>query len=105
MENFTDKKEATGDDIITVSKYVMNKHIHKAKALVALNEQKRQNDIKLNFADRKLSELGSGSGREEREIIIVVDRENGRGGSVRLELPGERRHLEARIQAPRRQEQ
>src|SRR5262249_2986974 len=49
-----------------------------------LKEQKRLNEVQLNFIQRKMGELGKGSGRVEREAVIVVDRENGKGGKVRL---------------------
>jgi uncharacterized protein DUF4139 len=52
--------------------------------MVACNEQKRQNGIKIEFCKRKTGELGRGSGREERDAVIVVDRETGKGGTVRL---------------------
>lgn len=84
LENVTQKEGHTGDSIITMAKYVMEQRAEKAKDLVACNEQKRQNDIKIEFCKRKMSELGSGSGREERDAVIVVDREAGKGGVIRL---------------------
>jgi hypothetical protein len=92
LEHFTDKSTVlstekgglNGDAVITMAKYVMEQRVEKAKELVACNEQKRQNDIKIEFCKRKLGELGRGSGREERDAVIVVDREAGKGGTVRL---------------------
>jgi Domain of unknown function (DUF4139)/N-terminal domain of unknown function (DUF4140) len=84
LENVTEKKDHTGDDIIAMSKYVMAQRTEKAKELVDLHEQKRQNDQKIAFTDRKMAELGSGPGREEREAIISVDRGNGSEGTIRL---------------------
>src|SRR5205807_4615669 len=40
--------------------------------------------VQLNFIARKMSELGRGSGRQERDAILVVDREMHQGGKVRL---------------------
>jgi hypothetical protein len=62
----------------------MEQRVEKAKELVAVKEQKRLNDIQLEFNKRKLAELGHGSGRQERDAVIVVDREAGKGGKVRL---------------------
>src|SRR5262249_2576730 len=84
LENVTQKDGHTGDTIITLAKYVMEQRADKAKELVGCNEQKRQNDIKIEFCKRKMNELGAGSGREERDAGIVVDRESGKGGIVRL---------------------
>ena len=67
-----------------MSKYVMEQRSEKAKEIVGIMEEKRLNDIQLNFIQRKMGELGRGSGRMEREAIIVVDREDGKGGKVRL---------------------
>jgi hypothetical protein len=84
LEASTDKPTRTGDEIIAVSKYVMEQRSEKAKEMVVLKDQKRLNDIQLQFVQRKLGELGQGSGRMEREAVIVIDRENGKGGRVRL---------------------
>ncbi len=80
----TDKSTRTGDEIIAVAKYVMEQRTEKAKEMVALKDQKRLNDFQLNFVKRKLAELGQGSGRMERDAVIVVDREAGKGGTIRL---------------------
>jgi hypothetical protein len=80
----TEKGNLNGDTVITLAKYIMDQRIDKAKELVGLNDQKRLNDIQMNFCERKMKELGHGSGREEREAVIVVDREAAKGGKVRL---------------------
>jgi hypothetical protein len=84
LEATTEKSTRTGDEIVTVSKYVMEQRTEKAKEMVGLKEQQRLNSIKLNFVQRKMGELGQGSGRMEREAVIVVDREKSKGGTVRL---------------------
>jgi hypothetical protein len=84
LEGTTDKSQRTGDEIIAVSKYVMEQRTEKAKEMVALKEQKRLNDIQLNFVQRKMGELGQGHGRMEREAVVTVDRETGKGGRIRL---------------------
>jgi hypothetical protein len=92
LENFTDKSTVlstekgalNGDAVITMAKYVMEQRAEKSKEMVAAKEQKRQNDIQLDFCKRKMSELGQGSGRQDRDAVIIVDREAGNGGKVRL---------------------
>ena len=84
LENVTEKGKHTGDEVISLTKYVMEQRTEKAKQLVAIVEEKRLNDIQLNFNQRKIAELGRGSGKMEREAVIIVDRENGKGGKIRL---------------------
>src|SRR5205807_4747199 len=67
-----------------MAKYVMEQRIERAKEMVTVQEQKRLNAIQLNFITRKMGELGRGSGKMERDAILVVDREAGKGGKVRL---------------------
>jgi hypothetical protein len=84
LEGVTQKGEYTGDEVIAMAKYVMEQRIEKAKEMVNIQEQKRLNDIQLKFNQRKMSELGRGGGRVEREAVLVVDREAGKAGKVRL---------------------
>jgi hypothetical protein len=74
----------TGDEVIAMAKYVMEQRVEKAKEMVAVQEQKRLNDIQLAFIQRKMAELGRGGGRMERDAVVVVDREAGKGGKIRL---------------------
>ncbi len=84
LETVAQQNRLTGDEVIAMSKYVMEQRSEKAKEIVAVQEQKRLNSIQLNFIQRKMGELGRGSGKMERDAIIVVDREAGKGGVVRL---------------------
>jgi hypothetical protein len=84
LEANTEKSKLDGDALITVAKYVMENRVDKAKIQFALADQKRLNGIQMEFCKRKLAELGHGAGREERDAVIVVDREAGKGGKVRL---------------------
>jgi hypothetical protein len=84
LESVTEKGKHTGDEVIALAKYVMEQRTEKAKEMVAVQEQKRLNDIQLNFVQRKMAELGRGGGRMERDAVIVVDREAGKGGTIRL---------------------
>jgi hypothetical protein len=84
LEGVTEKGKHTGDEVIAMTKYVMEQRLERAKEMVTVQEQKRLNAIQLNFIARKTGELGRGSGKMEREAIVVVDREAGKGGKVRL---------------------
>ena len=84
LEAVTQNSERTGDEVIALAKYVMEHRVEKAKAMVEIVEQKRLNDIQLNFIARKMGELGRGGGKMERDAVIVVDREAGKGGKIRL---------------------
>jgi hypothetical protein len=84
METVAQNNKLTGDEVIAMSKYVMEQRTEKAKEMVAIQEQKRLNLIQINFLQRKMGELGRSGGRMEREAILVVDREAGKGGKVRL---------------------
>ncbi len=84
LEAIPEKGKHTGDEVIAMAKYVMEQRLEKAKEMVACGEAKRQNDIQLAFIARKMAELGRGGGKVEREAVIVVDRENAKGGTIRL---------------------
>ena len=84
LEAVAQNTTRTGDEVIAVAKYVMEGRVERAKEMVALKDKKRLNDVQLNFIARKMSELGVGKGKVEREAIVVVDREDGKAGKVRL---------------------
>jgi hypothetical protein len=84
LETGTQSDKRTGDEVIAMAKYVMEQRLEKAKEMVAIQEQKRLNDIQLSFNQRKMAELGRGGGKVEREAVIVVDREKAQGGKIRL---------------------
>jgi len=84
LEAVTEKGKHSGDEVIALTKYVMEQRTDRAKEMVSIMDQKRLNLIQLNFIQRKMGELGRGSGRMERDAILVVDRTTGKGGKVRL---------------------
>jgi hypothetical protein len=84
LETVAQTGRHSGDEVIAMSKYVMEERTKMAKEIVAVQELKRLNAIQLNFIARKMGELGRGSGKMERDAIIVVDREAGKGGKIRL---------------------
>ena len=92
LENFTtasaasatEKGKLDGDQIITLSDYVMKQRGDKAKELVGLKEQLQNNQEQIEFANRQLGELASGTSKVERDAIIIVDKANAAAGKVRL---------------------
>ena len=84
LEGITEKGKHTGDEVIGMAKYVMEQRVEKAKEMITVQDQKRLNLVQLNFIQRKMAELGRGGGKMERDAILVVDREAGKGGKVRL---------------------
>ena len=84
LEGITEKGKHTGDEVIALAKYVMEQRGERAKEMVGVMEQKRLNGIQINFLQRKMGELGRGSGRMERDAVVVVDRTMGKGGKIRL---------------------
>ena len=64
-------------------------------------QQKLQaNAEAMEFANRELAELTSGSSRTERDAVIVVDKGE-RGGQGAAQLSGHRRDLAAAVPVPR----
>jgi hypothetical protein len=92
MENFTDKSTVlsvekgglNGDSAITLAKYVMEQRGERAKEQVALEQKLADNADELKFNERKLNDLTSRPNRTERDAVLLVDREAGMGGKVRL---------------------
>jgi uncharacterized protein (TIGR02231 family) len=92
LENFTsvttvsatEKGGLNGDTVITMAKYVMEQRGEKTKEMVMLKQQLKSTQQQMEFVKRKLGELSAGSSRSERDAIIVVDRDNGAGGKIRL---------------------
>ncbi len=92
LERFTEATAAhapekggvNGDAAITMAKYIMEQRAEKKKDLVALAEQMDVNKEQAAFAAAKLKDLTRGSTRVERDAVLVVDRENGAAGKVRL---------------------
>src|SRR5260370_12245373 len=74
LEGIAEKSSTrSGDEIIAMSKYVMEQRVEKAKELVALKEQKRLNDIQVNFVHRRMDDPGHGSAPIEPEALLLLD--------------------------------
>ncbi|OAI39245.1 hypothetical protein AYO40_01360 [Planctomycetaceae bacterium SCGC AG-212-D15] len=79
-----DKAAPNSESAIALSKYIMECRTEKSRELVGLQQQAQLNQKKLEFAQRKLNELASGSSRMEQDAVIVVDKANAAAGKVRL---------------------
>jgi Domain of unknown function (DUF4139)/N-terminal domain of unknown function (DUF4140) len=92
LENFTsanvqaatEKGKLDGDQVITLSDYVMKQRAEKAKEQVALQQKLQENQEQSQFAQRQLNELAAGTSKVERDAIIIVDKTNAAAGKVRL---------------------
>ncbi len=92
LENFTaattqhatEKANLNGDTVITLSKYVMDQRCDKAKEVVALQQQLKNNAEQIEFIKRQLQEATAGHAKTERDAVIVVDKKNAAPGKVRL---------------------
>ncbi|HYV39307.1 MAG TPA: mucoidy inhibitor MuiA family protein [Gemmataceae bacterium] len=92
LENFTsvttvstaEKGGFSADTAIGLTKYVMEQRTEKTKEIVALNQQLKNNQKQLDFVNRKLREISAGSSKVERDAVIVIDRDKGGAGKVKL---------------------
>lgn len=92
LENFTsastqhatEKGKLDSEATIALAKYLMDGRSEKTKEMVALQQQQESNAEQLEFVQRKLREMSSGTSKTERDAVIVVDKANGAAGKVRL---------------------
>jgi hypothetical protein len=92
LENFTtastthatEKGKLDADAAIALAKYLMEGRIEKSKEIVALQEQMQTNNEALDYANRRLRNLTSGTSKIERDAVIVVDKVNNAAGKVKL---------------------
>jgi len=92
LENFatastthaTEKGKLDADATIALAKYLMEGRTERAKQKVELFEQQQLLMEQIDFAQRKLRTLTSGSNKIERDAVIVVDKVNAGGGKIKL---------------------
>lgn len=84
LKSLTEKGLLNGDQIILLSKYVMESRSDKAQALVGIHQQQQDNNEQLQFVQRKLGETAAHSNKIERDAVIVVDKRDAAAGKVRL---------------------
>jgi uncharacterized protein (TIGR02231 family) len=83
-EKATEKATLNGETVIALTKYVMETRGEKAKETVDLQQQLQTNQEEVEFLKRQLQEAAAGSGKTERDAVIVVDKKNQAAGKVRL---------------------
>jgi len=79
-----EKAAVSSDAAITMSKHIRETRLESAREIVGLKQQIQANQEKAEFAQRKLSELSTGTQRTERDAVIVVERTGPAAGKVRL---------------------
>ena len=84
LKSLTEKGLLNGDQIILLSKYVMDSRGEKSQNLVTLRQELADNMEQCEFLNRKLNDLTAGTSKVERDAVIVVDKKEGGPGKVRL---------------------
>jgi hypothetical protein len=80
----TEKGKLDADAAIALAKYLMEGRVEKSKQIVALQEQIQTNSEAMEFANRRMRNLTSGTSKVERDAVIVVDKVNNGAGKVKL---------------------
>jgi hypothetical protein len=80
----TEKGKLDADAAIALAKYLMEGRLEKSKQIVALQEQTQTNSEAMEFANRRMRNLTSGTSKVERDAVIVVDKTNNGAGKVKL---------------------
>lgn len=80
----TEKGKLDSDAIIALAKYLTETRTDKAKQTFALREALLENTEAMDFAQRKMREIASGSSKIERDAVVVIDKVNNAAGKVRL---------------------
>src|SRR5262249_56423135 len=73
-----------GWQVSALCDYVSKQRAEKAKVLVGLKQQLQNNKEQVEFVQRQLAELTSGTSKVERDAVIVVDKTKAAAGKVRL---------------------
>lgn len=85
MIQAAEKGALNAESAITLAKYVKESRLETTRELVQLEQQVKTNQTKAAAVQAKLSDLGAGTSRIERDAVIVVDRGDAAGvGKVRL---------------------
>jgi hypothetical protein len=84
MQTLAEKGLLSAETTIALAKHVMETRAANTAEQVALQHSLRNNAEATAFAQRELTELSAGSGKTERDAVIVIDKSNNARGSVRL---------------------
>ena len=80
----TEKGALNAEAAIKLATHIKETRLETARELVGLQQQLKSNQEKVDFATRRLNEVGAGVSRTERDAVIIVDRGAGAGGKVRV---------------------
>src|SRR5262245_20604729 len=92
LENFTtastqhatEKGKLDSDAAIALAKYLMDGRQEKVKQQIAIGEQIIENQERMEFAQRRMQHLTHGTSKVERDAVLVVEKNNGGAGKVKL---------------------
>jgi uncharacterized protein (TIGR02231 family) len=79
-----DKGTVNAENLIAIAKHIRDTRLETAKEVVNLQQQVTDNQAKAELAQRKLHEMSAGTGKFERDAVIVVDKTNAAAGKIRL---------------------
>ncbi len=80
----TEKGKLDSESAIALAKYLMEGRLERSKQMVALQEQLMTIAEGMDFAQRKMRDLTSGTSKIERDAVVVVDKVQPGAGKVRL---------------------
>ncbi len=84
LTGLTAQGRLDGEAILTLSKFIMESRGARTAAETDLRQQLQANAEAAEFAKRQLAELSTGSSRNERDAVIVVQKAGREAGTVRL---------------------
>jgi len=84
LTGLTRQGRLDSDAILSLSKFIMDRRAAKATSETDLRQRLQANTEAAEFARKQLAELSAGSGRLERDAVIVVSKSRPAAGTVRL---------------------
>jgi uncharacterized protein (TIGR02231 family) len=92
MENFlnvttiqaTEKGALNADAAINLAKHIREQRLETAKTIVQLKQELQDNREKSELIQHRLQNLAPGAVRYEYDAVVVVDKANDAGGTIRL---------------------
>jgi len=80
----TEKGGLNADQAIALAKHIRDTRTESAKENVNLKQQIQANQEKASAAQSRLSQLTAGVSRYENDAVIVIDKANAAGGTIKL---------------------
>jgi Domain of unknown function (DUF4139)/N-terminal domain of unknown function (DUF4140) len=84
LTGLTRQGRLDSEAILSLSKFIMDRRAAKANSETDLNQRLQANKEAAEFARKQLAELSAGSGRIERDAVVVVSKSRPAAGTVRL---------------------